>query len=386
MQRDLINNKRLDKIIQSEIRNMSIECERVGGINLSQGISNLKLSDIVKTGAFEAVEEGINYYTRYDGVQELRNAIAEKAFKYNGIECHPDKNIIVSGGATGAFYCACLALMEPGDEVIIFEPYYGYHINTLYAAALKPVYVEMTPPDWSFRIEDLERAITPKTRAIMINTPANPSGKIFSRDELLLIGKFCDKHDLIIFTDEIYEYFLYDGNQHISPASLTELKKRTITISGYSKTFSITGWRIGYLICDESLHDTIGYVNDLIYVCAPSPLQYGVAKGIRELGDEFYQGLQTRFAKKRELVCSTLNEIGLTPYVPQGSYYTLCDISSLPGKTGKEKVMFLLEETGVACVPGEAFFSSDKADQIARFCFAKDDEILEEACIRLKKL
>jgi aminotransferase len=380
-----LSNK-ITLLTQSEIRNMSIECDRIGGINLSQGISNLPLSSFIKDGAITAIEEGINYYTRYDGVEELRKVIAIKSARYNDISCDPDKNIVVSAGATGAFYCACLALLNSGDEVIIFEPYYGYHINTLYAAEAVPVYVKMSPPEWSFTIKDLEAVVTPRTKAIMINTPSNPSGKVFTLDELELLGDFCEKHNLFVFTDEIYEYFLYDGKKHISPASLEKFKDRTITISGYSKTFSITGWRVGYCIVPEALHDAIGYVNDLVYVCSPSPLQYGVAKGISELNNDFYFSIQERFHKKRDLLCSVLDEAGLKPYSPSGAYYILSDVSNVPGISSKEKSMFILNECKVASVPGMAFYHDNGGENIVRFCFAKEEDELLKACEQLLKI
>lgn len=379
-------NKNLSLIIQSEIRNMSIECDKVGGINLSQGISNFPLSSYIKQGSEDAIEKGINYYTRYDGVKELREAIALKTSSYNNIKCDPNKNIIVSAGATGAFYCACLAILEPDDEVIIFEPYYGYHLNTLYAVQAVPLFFKLSQPDWTFKIEDLENIITPRTKAIMINTPANPSGKVFSMEELNLLGDFCDKHDLIVFTDEIYEYFLYDNKKHISPGSLEKFRNRTITISGYSKTFSITGWRIGYCIVPEELHDSIGYVNDLVYVCAPSPLQYGVASGINNLPSNFYEALQEKFTKKRDILCAVLEEIGMKPYKPDGAYYMLADVSNVPGTTSKEKAMFILNESKVACVPGMAFYHDDGGENLVRFCFAKEEEELLIARERLRKL
>ncbi|MCX6798438.1 MAG: aminotransferase class I/II-fold pyridoxal phosphate-dependent enzyme, partial [Candidatus Falkowbacteria bacterium] len=234
--------------------------------NLAQGICDLPVPPEVAAAVVEGVKKGINQYTRYDGLPELREAIAEKAEHYNGIKIDYEKNIVVSAGATGAFYATCLALLNPGDEVIIFEPYYGYHINTLLAVGAVPRYVRMTPPAWSFSMTDLENIVTAKTKGIMISTPANPCGKVFSRQELEQIADFSIKHDIFVFTDEIYEYMVYDGQQHLSPASLPRIFDRTITISGYSKTYSITGWRIGYCLCHEKWKDMIGYLNDLIYV------------------------------------------------------------------------------------------------------------------------
>ncbi len=227
-------------VTQSEIRNMSIECARVGGINLSQGVCDTEVPEIVRRAACQAVEDGYNTYTRYDGLAELRDAISLKYRRLYGLATDPEREIVVSAGATGAFYCACLALLNPGDEVILFEPYYGYHVSTLIATEAVPVFVSMKNETWTFTGEDLEQAVTAKTRAIMINTPANPSGKVFSRGELEIVAAFAAKHDLFVFTDEIYEHFIYDGSAHISPATLEGMRERTITISGLSKTFSIT--------------------------------------------------------------------------------------------------------------------------------------------------
>ena len=373
-------------IVQSEIRTMSIECEKLSGINLSQGVCDTEVPASVSKAAQLAIDRGINSYTRFDGLAELRNAVARKMYRYNSINADPETEITISAGSTGSFYCACLALLNPGDEVILFEPYYGYHVNTLLAVNATPSYVTMQAPDWTFSKKDLERAVSSKTKGIMVNTPANPSGKVFSQTELEWIADFAAAHDIFIFTDEIYEYFLYDGRRHISPGSLKGTADRTITISGYSKTFSITGWRVGYSICREQWAQMIGYMNDLVYVCAPAPLQYGVARGIEELDDAFYQDLSGVYAGKRDLICDSLRAAGLTPSVPQGAYYVLADVSRLPGTTSKERAMNLLRQTGVATVPGEAFFHGKDGENFVRFCFAKTDAELEEACDRLRRL
>lgn len=372
--------------MQSEIRNMSIECDRVGGINLSQGICDLPLSEELIAGADQAIRAGINQYTRYDGIDEIRAAIARKAKSFNKIDADPNKNIIVTAGATGALYCACFALLAPGDEVLMFEPFYGYHEYTLLANDLVPVYVKLSPPDWSFDIDELEQKVSPKTKAIIINTPANPCGKVFTREELDVLGDFCIRHDLFIFTDEIYEYITYDNREHVSPGSIEKIKDRVITISGYSKTFSITGWRIGYAIASEANARLIGMASDLIYVCAPAPLQFAVANAINRLDQSFYDGLQQEFIVKRELICTALTECGLSPYVPQGAYYVLADIARAKGTTSKEKCMWLLEKSGVASVSGQSFYHNSGGETMARFCFAKDDQVLHEAAARMRKL
>lgn len=366
---------------------MSVECERVNGINLSQGVCDLPTPEPVAQGAIQAILRGDNSYTRHDGVFDLRKAIVRKMKEFNRIDADPETDIVVSGGSTGALYAALMALLNPGDEVILFEPYYGYHVQTLLAVDAVPVYVRMSPPDWSFRAEDVERAVTSKTRAIIINTPGNPSGKIFSRKELEFLVDLAKRHDLFIFTDEIYEYITYDGREHISPATISGAAERTITISGFSKTFSITGWRLGYAVCDRKWAQMIGYMADLVYVCPPSPLQYGAAKGLLELGRDYYASLCADLDEKRDMICRALAQGGLTPYKPAGAYYVLADISRLKGGSGKEKAMNLLETTGVACVPGEAFFHrAEDGDRIARFCYAKPQAALVRACERLASL
>jgi aminotransferase len=379
-------SQRAEGIIQSEIRAMFIECNKVGGINLSQGVCDTEVPVSVRRGAHEAIEAGINSYTRYDGLEELRQAIARKMHEYNKITADPELEIIVSGGSTGAFFCACLALLNPKDEVIVFEPYYGYHINTILAAEAVPSYVRLDPHDWNFSREDLEKAFTPRTKAILVNTPANPSGKVFTQTELRWIADFAIRHDLFVFTDEIYEYFLYDGRKHISPGSLPGMAERTITISGFSKTFSVTGWRVGYSVSQANWAQMIGYLNDLIYVCAPAPLQMGVTRGILELKPEYYYDLCSQYAVKRDKIYNALLKAGLKPCLPQGSYYVLSDVTHLPGNTSKEKAMSILSKSGVAGVPDEAFFHEPGESQFVRFCYAKEDKELDEACRRLEKI
>jgi aminotransferase len=379
-------SQRHECVVQSEIRNMSIECDRVNGINLSQGVCDLEVPVIVRQGAQAAMDEGVNTYTRYDGLSELREAIAYKQKVFTGMQVNPEAEIIVSAGATGAYYCACLALLDPGDEVILFEPFYGYHVSTLVATQAVPVYVRMEPPDWTFSDQDLEKVVGPKTRGIMINTPANPSGKVFTSAELERLAAFAARHDLFVFTDEIYEHFVYDGRKHIPPATLPGMPERTITISGLSKTFSITGWRVGYSLSDAKWAQTIGYFNDLVYVCAPAPLQMGVARGLMGLGKDYYENLAAEYVTKRDKICGALSQAGLEPYVPQGAYYVLADISRIPGADSKAKAMNLLRQTGVACVPGEAFYHDNAGENLARFCFAKEDVVLNDACRRVAKI
>src|SRR6266403_107117 len=251
-------SRNASRIAQSEIRVMSVECERVRGVNLAQGVCDTEVPPVVRRAAEAAIEAGANQYTRLDGIPALRQAIARKMRDYNRLDVDPDREVLVTSGATGGFSAACLALLNPGDEVILFEPFYGYHTHTLRAMGVVPLFVRLDAPDWKFKAEDVERVITPRTRAIVINSPANPSGKVFSRKELESLADIVIRRDLTLFTDEIYEYFLYDGQQHTSAASLPGMAERTVTVSGFSKTFSITGWRIGYVTCPPQWTTAIG--------------------------------------------------------------------------------------------------------------------------------
>jgi aminotransferase len=378
-------SQRSQIIVQSEIRNMTLECNRVGGINLAQGVCDTDTPREVIEGAHRAALEGINAYTRYDGLPVLRQAIAKKFRDLNRLEVDPEGEVVCSAGATGSFYCTCLALLDPGDEVLVLEPYYGYHVNTILAVGAVPVFVRLEPPDWSLDVEGITAVLTPRTKAIVVNTPSNPSGKVFDRDELKALADLAVDHDLFIISDEIYEYFVYDERQHLSPLSFDEARDRVVVISGYSKTFSITGWRIGYAVCDRRWARMIGYMNDLVYVCAPAPLQVGVAKGIEGLGEDFYRHLCAQYQAKREVLVKGLREGGLPPFVPQGSYYVLADVSAVPGRDSKEKALAILRDCGVASVPGSAFYRQD-GRELVRFCFAKRDEVLREASARLSRL
>jgi aminotransferase len=378
-------SRRMADLAQSEIRAMTQACVSAKGLNMAQGVCDTPAPPAVLQAAQRAIEDGYNVYTRFDGLPELRQALAGKLARYNGIKADPETEIVISAGATGAFHCACEGLLDPGDEVILFEPYYQYHISALRAVEAVPVVVQMRAPEWAFALPELEQAVTSKTKAVIVNSPGNPSGKVFTREELEAVAGLARRHDLFVFTDEIYEYFLYDEQGHISIASLPDMAERTITIGGYSKTFSVTGWRIGYSVAAQPWAQAIGAVNDLIYVCAPAPLQMGVAGGIIELSDEFYRDLARSYQRKRDRFCSALAEAGLAPSIPNGAYYVLADVSRLPGPTGKARAMYLLGKTGVAGVPGEAFFSGKEGADFIRFSYAKTDEDLDEACQRLTR-
>ena len=374
------------EIFQSEIRAMSVECERLGGINLSQGVCDTPVPEVVQEGAVQAMRDGHNIYTRCDGIARLRQAIAEKQKRDYGLSYDPDREVMVSSGATAGLHAAAMALLNPGDEVLVFEPFYGYHVNTFDSLRIKWVAVELDEPEWALDVDAMRAAVTPRTRAILVNTPANPTGKVFSRAELEAVAALCIEHDLFLITDEIYEHFVYDGGRHICPATLPGMRERTIVISGFSKIYSITGWRLGYVVADARWMQAMAYFHDLTYVCAPSALQHGAAAGLEQLPPAFYTQVAADHERKRERMVSALRDAGLEPSIPAGSYYALARATRLPGKTAAEKARALLAATGVASVAGSAFFRPGRGEDLLRFCFAKKDHELDEACRRLRKL
>jgi aminotransferase len=365
---------------------MTVECARVGGINLAQGVCDTPVPEPVRRAAREAIEEGANAYTRAEGLLELRSELAGKMRREQGLDYDPEREILVTSGATGAFFVAAQALLDPGDEAIVFEPYYGYHTSTLAVLEVGASFVTLRPPRWSFDRADLERACTPRTRAIVVNTPGNPSGKVFSADELEQIGALARERELFVFTDEVYEHFVFDGLAHRSPATAAGMREHAIVINALSKTFAITGWRIGWVAAAERFLQPMAALHDLYYVCAPSPLQLACARGLQRMPASYYEAIRVEYQRKRDQLCRALARAGLAPHPPSGSYFAMADVGRLPGETGLERAMWLLREIGVACVPGSAFYRGAAGDLVARFCFGKTDQDLLEACRRLEKL
>jgi aminotransferase len=377
--------RRVQELAQSDIRRMTRECERLDGINLGQGICDLPTPAPVRDGAIAAIRENRSTYSFAEGARELRDAIARKLDQDNGLRADPVGEICVTVGASGAYTAAIHALLDPGDGILLFEPYYGYHLNAALVAGLVPGFVTLAPPDFTLREEALEAAISPRTRAMVVCTPGNPSGKMFSREELAIVSRVARRRDLLVITDEIYEYIRYDGRPHLSPAAIDGLGERTVTIMGLSKTFSITGWRLGYTFAPAEMTRAITLVNDLYYVCAPTPLQLGAAKGF-DAPRSYFDELQSGYQQKRERICAALHEARLEPIVPQGAYYVLADCSRLGFATSREAAMHLLTTTRVASVPGSAFYRGPEGEKLLRFCFAKDDAVLDQACGRLASL
>jgi aminotransferase len=373
---------RLRGLVQSDIRRMSRECERVNGINLGQGICDLPTIPELVEGACDAIASNKATYSKFEGIDLLRERIARKLEHYNGIKADPAKEIVVTVGSSGGFLNAAMATLNAGDEVILFEPYYGYHLNTLTVLGFVPKFVPLQAHTWAIDFDALRAAFTPKTKAIVVCTPSNPSGKMFTREELEKIGALCREFGAWIFTDEIYEYIVYDGRKHVSVASIPSCRDIAITISGFSKTFSITGWRIGYAVATPRVAGPIGLMNDLFAICAPTPLQWGVARAL-EVPDDYYRNLAADYQKKRDILAEALSEAGFRPSIPEGSYYMLAAIPD-EFRDDREAAQSLLENARVASVPGSAFFVSDAGKKMLRFCFAKDFDALEEACRRIR--
>ncbi len=352
------------------------------GVNLAQGFPDFAAPQAMKAAAAAAIEADINQYAITWGAKSLRNAIAEKTAHFRGFRPDPERELTVACGATEAMMAAILATVDPGDEVVIFEPYYeNYGPDAILSGAV-PRHVTLYEPDWHFDQAELAAAFNSKTRAIIINTPNNPTGKVFSRAELEFIAGLCQKWDTLAITDEIYEHMVYSG-EHINLATLPGMYERTITISGLSKTYSATGWRIGWLIAPPEITNAIRKVHDFLTVGAAAPLQEGAAHAL-SFPDEYYHNLGSLYRNKRDFMLDFLREAGFYTYEPQGAYYIMTDAADLMKRVGQpDDVSFarwMIEHLGVATVPGSSFYRDrEKARTKIRFCFCKKPETLERA-------
>ena len=376
-------SRRIANLVQSDIRAMTKECNRIGGINMGQGLCELPTPTPIVEAAQQALLEDTKcIYSPPEGVLALREAVSRKLAQENNIKANPENEIIITNGATGGFAATLMALLNPGDGILVFEPFYGYHVNAALLAEIEPQCIPMTKDNLEIDETAIRTAIKPNTKAIVICTPNNPSGKMWKESEIQLISRLANEFDLLVITDEMYEYFRYDNRPHLSPMSFRGLEDRTVTLMGLSKTFSITGWRLGYVAAREHLAQKIKLANDLFYVCAPTPLQHGVLAGF-QMDRSYFAELETEFTVKREKICTALNQAGLAPIVPEGAYYVLADISRFKMPDSKVFAMSLLESIKVATVPGRAFFKSQVGDKYIRLCFAINDDALNEACRRI---
>lgn len=354
-------------------------CNTHQGINLAQGFPDFSAPEELKEAACRAIQDNINQYAITWGAKNLRNAIAEKSAKYNGLQLDPEKNITVCCGSTEAMISSILATVDPGEEVIVFEPYYENYGPDAILSGAKPRFISLREPDWSFDFEELESLFNNNTRAIILNTPNNPTGKVFSRSELEFIAGLCRKWDALAITDEIYEHILYEGREHISMATLEGMQERTITINAASKTYSVTGWRVGYAIAHENLTSAIRKVHDFLTVGAPAPLQEAVAVAMR-FDDSYYRKLRAEYLVRRDYLLRGLEESGFRCFKPYGAYYIMTDISGFGFPDDTTFARALVKDVGVAAVPGSSFYNDSAAGcRRLRFGFPKKMGTLEKA-------
>jgi aminotransferase len=366
---------------QSHIRAVTQRIEAVGGVNLGQGLCPLPPHPVVIGAAQRAMDEGHNFYTRADGIQALKESLVKRYAAYNGLELEPE-NLLVTCGSTGALQCICRCFLEPGDEVILFEPVYNYHLRQLQAWGGVPRFVRLRTPGWTFRREDLEAAFTPRTKLLVFSNPNNPCGKVFTREELAWIGEACRERGVIAVADEVYEYILADGQEHISLASLPGMFDHTLTVSSASKTLFVTGWRVGWAVGPVEIMPLLRVIADEIYVCAPAPLQYGVAHAYG-LGDEFFREIRVGFQEQLGRLVTSLEVAGFRPYPPQGAYYILADYTGLGFHGDVDAMLGLVERVGVGAVPGNEFYPTEENTGLLRFCSGVTGDQLDRACERL---
>lgn len=379
-------SSKADQFTESVIREMTRVALQYGAVNLAQGFPDFPCPLALKQAACQAIEEDINQYAITWGDRPFRQAIAQKVRWYLGLDIDPERQITVTCGSTEAMAATMLATIDPGDEVILFEPYYENYGPGAILANATPRYVKLHPPDWRFDVTQLQGAFNNNTKAIIINTPLNPLGKVFTREELTAIAKLCQQWDVLAITDEIYEHILYDGATHVAIATLPGMEERTVTINGLSKTYSVTGWRVGYILANPELTGAIRKVHDFLTVGAPAPLQRaGVAA--MQLPTTYYDELALLYQQKRDLILHTLNEVGIPYFVPKGAYYVFADISRFGYKSDVEFTNYLIKDIGVAVVPGSSFFNHpEDGHSFIRFCFSKKPETLHAAHERLLKL
>ncbi|MEJ2170073.1 MAG: aminotransferase class I/II-fold pyridoxal phosphate-dependent enzyme [Desulfobacterales bacterium] len=379
-----------EKFTESVIREMTRVCMAEGGINTAQGFPDFDPPQQIKQAAIEAIGTGRNQYSITYGEPDFREAIAAKAFRYNRIDYDPAAEITVTCGATEAMIATLRALVNPKDEIIIFEPYYENYGPDAILSGAQPRYVTLRPPDWTYDPNELSEAFNPKTKAIIINTPHNPTGKVFSRVELEEIAGLCLQWDCFAITDEIYEHIIYDNQEHISIASLEGMADRTVTINSLSKTYSITGWRVGWALARANITNRIRKVHDFLTVGAPTPFQKAGVCALN-LQQDYYAMLCNRYTRARDRLCEALMDAGFNLVPPGGAYYIMADADRLIDRFGGNGAysfsLKLIHLAGVATVPGTAFYhTAEKGNNQVRFCFAKSQPTLDEICLRLKRL
>ena len=387
---------KVEHFTESVIREMTRQAMQYDAVNLAQGFPDFSAPAEIKRAAQEAIAGDVNQYAITWGAKSLRNAIARQMKEAQGLDVDPEREIAVCCGSTEAMIATLLAVCNKGDEVVVFEPFYENYGPDSILSGAKPRFVSLYPPqaaggEWTFDEQELREAFqhqtaTHHTKAIIVNTPNNPTGKVFSRKELELIRDLCVEYNVLAITDEIYEHILYDGSEHISLASLEGMRDRTITINGLSKSYSVTGWRVGWAVAPPAITNAIRKVHDFLTVGAPAPLQEAGAVAL-SLPATYYRELADRYRTRRDHLIPALEKAGFRCYRPRGAYYVMTDISAFGFGNDVEFATHLVKDIGIACVPGSSFYKHPKdGSQQVRFAFCKKPETLDEAARRLEKL
>ncbi len=383
--RERVSQKSL-RFTESVIREMTRLCTAHGGVNLSQGFPDFPAPEVIKAEAARAVMADVNQYAITWGAKRLRDALVAKQLRFTGVSYDPEREVAVCCGSTECMAATMMAIVDPGDEVIIFEPYYENYGPDAILSGATPRFVRLREPDWHYDASELEAAFTDRTRAIVVNTPNNPTGKVFSRAELEHIARLCQKWDVLCITDEIYEHILYDGLEHVGMATLDGMRERTITLSGLSKTWSLTGWRIGWCLAPPDICNAIRKVHDFLTVGAPAPLQEAAAVAL-QMPEEYYRKLADDYAARRAVLVPALEACGFKPFAPKGAYYVMTDLSGFGFSDDVTFARWLVSEVGVAGVPGSSFYSDPASGrQRLRFHFARRRETLDAAIERLQTI
>jgi aminotransferase len=383
-------SNRVQGFTESVIREMTRVVAELGGVNLAQGMPNFRPPQELIDAAHRAIDGDFHQYSITWGAPGLRRAIADKYRAFYGMDVDPERHVTVCCGSTETMLSTLLAVLNPGDEVIIFEPFYENYGPGCIISGAVPVFVPLEPPDFTFDPDRLRRAVSPRTRAIVFNSPNNPTGKVFSRAELQTIADLCLQHGLLAITDEIYEHIVFDGLGHIPIATLSGMADRTVTISGISKSYSVTGWRVGYAVAPEAISVGIRRAHDFVTVGAPHPLQEAAITALR-LPAEYYARLREAYQARRDLLWGYVERAGFVAWKPRGAYYILTDVTRFMKAAGIPDdyafAMYLIKEVGVATVPGSSFYAHTELGRTKiRFCFPKTDDMLREAGERLQKL
>ena len=377
--------QRTQTFTESVIREMTRVAREHDAVNLAQGFPDFPTPEVLKEAAIAAIRADINQYAITWGAPRLRHALAGKYADFYGMTVDPDREVTITCGATEAMAAVMLAVIDPGDEVIVLEPFYENYGPDAIISSAKPVFLTLDAPEYRLDRIRLEAAITPSTKAVVINSPNNPTGRVFDREELAAVAELCVANDIIAITDEIYEHIHYQGEgAHIPLATFPGMAERTVTVSGLSKTFSVTGWRVGTIVAPPDLTDAIRKVHDFLTVGAPAPLQEACAVGIEELGREYYEGLATQYRERGDVLVEALQSAGFRCALPQGAYYVLADFSALSDEDDTTFAKRLARDAGVVPVPGSSFFGSpERGRTLVRFAFCKLMETLHEASERL---